>query len=272
MRNWSRAFCWRNFIESCDDLDEIRRMRGGKAHHPSPTSHRRFTTCSPAISRRLPPLRNTRRSQSISSTDEDRIRAEQPRRGVASLETLVNDSPAGRWLMMSDVCKHCSAAPRATACPTGALIIYEFSTLRAKRYLQRMRLLRGRLSVRSDRSQSDLRSRAQMHPVLRPPARRHDPACAKACPTRSIQFGPIDVLEACDESVRGPQVYHAMARDRLRAIGHSMGAATLLAIASSAGDLSAAHNPAFHSDVAVGAQRSFGPAHPGARGYGRPPK
>jgi len=45
--------------------------------------------------------------------------------------------------MMSDVCKHCSAAPRATACPTGALIIYEFSTLRAKRYLQRMRLLRG---------------------------------------------------------------------------------------------------------------------------------
>ena len=38
-----------------------------------------------------------------------------------------------------------------------------------------------------------------------------------------------------------PQVYHAMARDRLRAIGHSMGAATLLAIASRAGDWSAAH-------------------------------
>src|SRR5215472_17457513 len=80
-----------------------------------------------------------------------------------------------------------------------------------------------------------------MHPVLRPPARRHDPACAKACPSRSIQFGPIDVLEACDESARGPQVYDAMARDRLRAIGHSMGAATLLAITSSADDLSAAH-------------------------------
>ena len=50
------------------DLDEIRRMRGGKAHHPSPTSHRRFTTCSSAISRRLPPLRNTRRSVSRART------------------------------------------------------------------------------------------------------------------------------------------------------------------------------------------------------------
>ena len=31
--------------------------------------------------------------------------------------------------MMSDVCKHCSAAPRTIACPTGALIINEFSNV-----------------------------------------------------------------------------------------------------------------------------------------------
>jgi hypothetical protein len=31
MRNWSRAFCWRKgFIESRDDLDEIRRVCGRK--------------------------------------------------------------------------------------------------------------------------------------------------------------------------------------------------------------------------------------------------
>src|SRR5262249_6831245 len=35
------------------------------------------------------------------------------------------DQP-GRWLMMSDVCKHCAAAPCQEACPTGSLIYNEF--------------------------------------------------------------------------------------------------------------------------------------------------
>jgi Fe-S-cluster-containing dehydrogenase component len=107
----------------------MRFARARDERRPRAQRHRRFTTCSPAISFNLPPLRNTRRSQSITSTDEDRIRTEQPRRGVASLETLLNDSPAGRWLMMSDLCKHCSAAHPAIACPTGALIINEFSNV-----------------------------------------------------------------------------------------------------------------------------------------------
>ena len=33
-----------------------------------------------------------------------------------------------------------------------------------------------------------------MHALLRPPEGRPVPACAKACPTASIQFGPIDEL------------------------------------------------------------------------------
>src|ERR1700677_905993 len=32
----------------------------------------------------------------------------------------------GRWLMMSDVCKHCATAPCQQACPTGALIHNDF--------------------------------------------------------------------------------------------------------------------------------------------------
>src|SRR5207302_4703409 len=34
----------------------------------------------------------------------------------------------GRWLMMSDVCKHCVTAPCQQACPTGAIIHNEFVT------------------------------------------------------------------------------------------------------------------------------------------------
>ena len=35
----------------------------------------------------------------------------------------------GRWLMMSDVCKHCVAAPCQQACPTGAIIHNEFANV-----------------------------------------------------------------------------------------------------------------------------------------------
>src|SRR5438105_892575 len=38
------------------------------------------------------------------------------------LETLLNQPKSGRWLMMSDVCKHCAQAPCQLACPTGAII------------------------------------------------------------------------------------------------------------------------------------------------------
>ena len=36
---------------------------------------------------------------------------------------------ASRWLMMSDVCKHCVAAPCQQACPTGAIIHNEFANV-----------------------------------------------------------------------------------------------------------------------------------------------
>ena len=34
----------------------------------------------------------------------------------------------------------------------------------------------------------------EVHAVLRPDRGRPEPACAKACPTESIQFGPVDEL------------------------------------------------------------------------------
>ena len=46
-----------------------------------------------------------------------------------TIDRLVNGGGAGRWLMMSDVCKHCVAAPCQHACPTGAIIYNEFENV-----------------------------------------------------------------------------------------------------------------------------------------------
>jgi formate dehydrogenase iron-sulfur subunit len=47
-----------------------------------------------------------------------------------SLEVLPDHEPTqARWLMMSDVCKHCVTAPCQQACPTGALLHNEFDNV-----------------------------------------------------------------------------------------------------------------------------------------------
>ena len=52
------------------------------------------------------------------------------RRGDTSSSSSSSTSPYnGRWLMMSDVCKHCVQAPCLEVCPTGAIIRTEFDTV-----------------------------------------------------------------------------------------------------------------------------------------------
>jgi formate dehydrogenase iron-sulfur subunit len=100
------------------------------------------------------------------------------------------------WLMMSDVCKHCQHASCMDVCPTGAIIRTEFDSV----YIQQPVCNGCRNCISAcpygvigfssetgtahkctlcyDRLQGGL-----------------EPACAKACPTQSIQFGPISQLQ-----------------------------------------------------------------------------
>jgi len=112
-----------------------------------------------------------------------------------SLERLLSEPKDGRWLMMSDVCKHCFAAPCQQACPTGAIIHNEFENV----FIQ-PDICNGCSSCVAGcpfgvitRSGLDGHS----HKCTLCYDRQRDglvPACAKACPTQSIQFGPIDEL------------------------------------------------------------------------------
>jgi formate dehydrogenase iron-sulfur subunit len=112
-----------------------------------------------------------------------------------SLDILSSEPEQNRWLMMSDVCKHCSAAPCHLACPTGAIIQNEFENV----YIQ-ADICNG-CSCCVAACPFGVITRSSMgghsHKCTLCYDRQRDglvPACAKACPTQSIHFGPIDEL------------------------------------------------------------------------------
>jgi formate dehydrogenase iron-sulfur subunit len=101
------------------------------------------------------------------------------------------------WKMMSDVCKHCERAGCLEACPTGAIVRTEHGSI----YIQPDVCNGCGYCVPAcpfgvvERRDDDGRAFKctlcydRLHGQL-------EPACAKACPTDSIQFGPLDQLRA----------------------------------------------------------------------------
>src|SRR5580700_3752906 len=101
----------------------------------------------------------------------------------------------GEWVFMSDVCKHCTNAGCLDACPTGALIRTEYQTVVLQPDVcngcgycvpacpfgvvdrDHVDGRAGKCTLCYDRLEDGL-----------------EPACAKSCPTDSIQFGPHEEL------------------------------------------------------------------------------
>ena len=124
-----------------------------------------------------------------------------------------------RWLMSSDVCKHCTDAACLDVCPTGSLFRTEFGTVVVQQDICNgcgycvsacpygvidRRPDDGRAwkcTLCYDRLKGDLQ-----------------PACATACPTQSIQFGDLDELR--ERAARRVEDLHGSGVAEARLYGH----------------------------------------------------
>ncbi|MER5551859.1 4Fe-4S dicluster domain-containing protein [Streptomyces sp. NPDC002793] len=105
------------------------------------------------------------------------------------------DTSGVRWLMSSDVCKHCTHAACLDVCPTGSLFRTEFGTV-----VVQEDICNGcgycvpacPYGVIEQRPKDGRAFKCTMcYDRL---GAGQEPACAKACPTESIRFGPLDEL------------------------------------------------------------------------------
>ncbi len=106
------------------------------------------------------------------------------------------DGDAGvRWLMSSDVCKHCTHAACLDVCPTGSLFRTEFGTVVVQPDICNGC---GYCVPACPYGVIDLRpedGRAFKCTLCYDRLKEgQTPACAQACPTESIQFGELDEL------------------------------------------------------------------------------
>ncbi|MDF3280948.1 MULTISPECIES: 4Fe-4S dicluster domain-containing protein [unclassified Gordonia (in: high G+C Gram-positive bacteria)] len=146
--------------------------------------------------------------------------------GVAGVQADVSppDTPEFRWLMSSDVCKHCTHAGCLDVCPTGALFRTEFGTVVVQHDVCNgcgtcvAGCPFGVVERRSDGTVEPTTREGQRKGEQPPVPKRgvaqkctlcydrlvddETPACAKTCPTTSIKFGDHDdLVDAAHERV-----------------------------------------------------------------------
>ena len=220
--------------------------------------------------------------------------------------------PDMRWLMMSNVCKHCTHAACLDVCPTGALFRTEFGTVVIQEdicngcgycmaacpygVIERQRKDDGRASRTVARLSIKGAGGDGSHEpaVVRVVERRgknprqkctlcYDrigdgltPACAKACPTQSIQYGDLDELR--ERAQQRVERLHEVGVGEARLYGHDARRRRrrrgVLPAARRAGGVRAAAGPGGHhprpaGDVEAGRPRRGGDAR---RGRGRVPR
>lgn len=122
-------------------------------------------------------------------------------RHVKFIEQFSDDRSKSRWLMMSDVCKHCVRAACLEACPTGAIVRTEFDTV----VIQPDVCKGAKLCV--DACPFGVIALVPPLKIARKCTLCYDriseglvPACAQACPTDSIQYGPVSELKKTAEA------------------------------------------------------------------------
>ncbi|HSE09674.1 MAG TPA: 4Fe-4S dicluster domain-containing protein [Nocardioidaceae bacterium] len=132
-------------------------------------------------------------------------------------DDMEGEKPDFRWLMSSDVCKHCTHAACLDVCPTGSLFRTEFGTVVVQDDICNgcgycvpacpygvIDRRRGSGDNKSGDNKVVLNEGIAQKCTLCYDRLRADqkPACAQACPTESIQFGDVEELRRrADERV-----------------------------------------------------------------------
>jgi|ERR1035437_339729 formate dehydrogenase iron-sulfur subunit len=113
---------------------------------------------------------------------------------------LVGDTPivtgnGNAWLMMSDICKHCTNASCLEVCPTNAIVRTEYNTVLIQQ--EACNGCRDCISacpfgaIGFSEISGTARKCTMCYDRLQ---NNMQPACAKACPTQSIQYGTLSEL------------------------------------------------------------------------------
>jgi formate dehydrogenase iron-sulfur subunit len=111
------------------------------------------------------------------------------------------ERPDFRWLMSSDVCKHCTHAACLDVCPTGSLFRTEFGTVVVQPDICNgcgycvpacpYGVIERRTGPEGARNVGIAQKCTLCYDRIGDGQR---PACAQACPTESIQYGDVDEL------------------------------------------------------------------------------
>src|SRR5262249_19320265 len=204
-RHRQRAHPARRRSERDDSRGQGVRVQRGEGVMPEPMGFYTDTTvcigckaCEVACKEwnQLPATNGGRNTLSGDSYDNTRRLDGIHWRHVKFVEQFDADRRQGRWLMMSDVCKHCVRAGCVDGCPPGPITRTEFAAvvIQAEGYngcrdwLGACPFVVMVINPVSGTGQKCPLCYDRMRAGL-------EPACSKACPTDSINFGPISKLK-----------------------------------------------------------------------------
>jgi formate dehydrogenase iron-sulfur subunit len=158
--------------------------------------------------------------QRVPVRDSPQVDLGMPQPGPPGGAREEQDGTEVRWLMSSDVCKHCTHAACLDVCPTGALMRTEYGTV-----LVQDDICNGcgycipacPYGVLDQRPNDGGAFKCTMCQDRLGSGK--SPACASACPTDSIQFGPLEELR--ERAAQRVEQLHEAGVPEARLYGHN---------------------------------------------------
>ncbi len=135
-------------------------------------------------------------------TDTTKVSLGMPTTQLPGAATGAESRTDFRWLMSSDVCKHCTHAACLDVCPTGSLFRTEFGTVVVQEEICNgcgycvpacpFGVIDRRIGDKHVVKNVGIAQKCTL--CYDRIGEGQTPACAQACPTQSIQFGDLDEL------------------------------------------------------------------------------